>query len=66
MTTLLVEVAPAHTLNIDPARVRDAGRALAAEADRFSGYGWMRGTAGNSGSRSSTTERLPAVPRIQP
>lgn len=47
MTTLLVEAAPAHTLNIDPARVRDAGRALAAEADRFSGYGWMRGTAGN-------------------
>lgn len=47
MTTLLVEATPAHTLNIDPARVRDAGRALAAEADRFSGYGWMRGTAGN-------------------
>lgn len=29
------------------ARVQDAGAALAAEASRFSGYGWMRGTSGN-------------------
>ena len=28
-------------------RVRAAGAALAAEASRFSGYGWMRGTSGN-------------------
>lgn len=28
-------------------RVREAGAALAAEASRFSGYGWMRGTSGN-------------------
>lgn len=27
--------------------VQEAGSALAAEAARFSGYGWMRGTAGN-------------------
>ena len=27
--------------------VRAAGAALAAEATRFSGYGWMRGTSGN-------------------
>ncbi|MCM3502248.1 methylthioribulose 1-phosphate dehydratase [Microbacterium sp. P26] len=31
----------------DPDRVRAAGAALAAEASRFSGYGWMRGTSGN-------------------
>ncbi|KTS65864.1 fructose-bisphosphate aldolase [Microbacterium testaceum] len=30
-----------------PERVRAAGAALAAEASRFSGYGWMRGTSGN-------------------
>lgn len=30
-----------------PDRVTAAGAALAAEAARFSGYGWMRGTAGN-------------------
>ena len=30
-----------------PDRVRAAGAALAAEASRFSGYGWMRGTSGN-------------------
>lgn len=30
-----------------PDRVRAAGAALAAEAARFSGYGWMRGTSGN-------------------
>lgn len=29
------------------ARVQEAGAALAAEAARFSGYGWMRGTSGN-------------------
>ena len=29
------------------ARVQEAGAALAAEASRFSGYGWMRGTSGN-------------------
>ncbi len=29
------------------ARVQEAGAALAAEARRFSGYGWMRGTSGN-------------------
>ena len=29
------------------ARVQEAGAALAAEAFRFSGYGWMRGTSGN-------------------
>jgi methylthioribulose-1-phosphate dehydratase len=29
------------------ARALEAGAALAAEAARFSGYGWMRGTAGN-------------------
>ncbi|MFT4229030.1 MAG: methylthioribulose 1-phosphate dehydratase [Microbacterium sp.] len=28
-------------------RVRAAGAALAAEASRFSAYGWMRGTSGN-------------------
>lgn len=28
-------------------RLRDAGRVLAAEAARFSDFGWMRGTAGN-------------------
>jgi methylthioribulose-1-phosphate dehydratase len=28
-------------------RVQAAGAALAAEASRFSGYGWMRGTSGN-------------------
>lgn len=28
-------------------RIHEAGAALAAEAARFSGYGWMRGTAGN-------------------
>lgn len=30
-----------------PDRVRAAGAALAAEASRFSSYGWMRGTSGN-------------------
>jgi methylthioribulose-1-phosphate dehydratase len=30
-----------------PEVVRAAGAALAAEATRFSGYGWMRGTSGN-------------------
>jgi methylthioribulose-1-phosphate dehydratase len=30
-----------------PEEVRAAGAVLAAEASRFSGYGWMRGTAGN-------------------
>ncbi|KZE39543.1 methylthioribulose 1-phosphate dehydratase [Microbacterium sp. T32] len=29
------------------ARVQEAGAALATEAARFSGYGWMRGTSGN-------------------
>lgn len=29
------------------ARVQEAGAALASEASRFSGYGWMRGTSGN-------------------
>ncbi len=29
------------------ARMQEAGAALAAEAARFSGYGWMRGTSGN-------------------
>ncbi len=29
------------------ARLTEAGRALAAEAHRFAGYGWMRGTSGN-------------------
>jgi len=28
-------------------RLREAGAILAAEAARFSGYGWMRGTSGN-------------------
>lgn len=28
-------------------QIRAAGAVLAAEASRFSGYGWMRGTAGN-------------------
>jgi methylthioribulose-1-phosphate dehydratase len=31
----------------DPALLRAAGAALAAESARFSGYGWMRGTSGN-------------------
>ncbi len=31
----------------DPERVRSAGAALAVEASRFAGYGWMRGTSGN-------------------
>lgn len=30
-----------------PDRLRAAGAVLAAEAARFAGYGWMRGTAGN-------------------
>lgn len=40
MTTLLAE-------RISDAKVREGGRILAAEAARFSGYGWMRGTSGN-------------------
>lgn len=32
---------------IDAARLHDAGAALAGEAARFAGYGWMRGTSGN-------------------
>lgn len=32
---------------IDVARLHDAGAALADEAARFAGYGWMRGTSGN-------------------
>ena len=39
-------------------RVRAAGAALAAEASRFSGYGWMRGTSGNL---SVVVEREPLV-----
>lgn len=49
MTTLLAEAdattAVAHS--IDPERIAEAGRVLAAEAARFSGFGWMRGTSGN-------------------
>lgn len=41
-----------------PDRVRAAGAALAAEASRFSGYGWMRGTSGNL---SVVVERDPLV-----
>ncbi|WP_043361288.1 methylthioribulose 1-phosphate dehydratase [Microbacterium testaceum] len=41
-----------------PERVRAAGAALAAEASRFSGYGWMRGTSGNL---SVVVERDPLV-----
>ncbi|MDU0327581.1 methylthioribulose 1-phosphate dehydratase [Microbacterium sp. KSW2-21] len=41
-----------------PDRVRAAGAALAAEASRFSGYGWMRGTSGNL---SVVIERDPLV-----
>jgi methylthioribulose-1-phosphate dehydratase len=41
-----------------PDRVRAAGAALAAEALRFSGYGWMRGTSGNL---SVVIERDPLV-----
>jgi len=41
-----------------PDRVRAAGAALAAEALRFSGYGWMRGTSGNL---SVVVERDPLV-----
>jgi len=41
-----------------PDRVRAAGTALAAEASRFSGYGWMRGTSGNL---SVVIERDPLV-----
>jgi methylthioribulose-1-phosphate dehydratase len=41
-----------------PDRVRAAGAALAAEASRFSGYGWMRGTSGNL---SVVVEREPLV-----
>ncbi len=43
---------------VDPARVHDAGTALAAEAARFAGYGWMRGTSGNL---SIVLERDPLV-----
>ena len=32
---------------VSAARVREAGRSLAAESARFAGYGWMRGTGGN-------------------
>lgn len=40
------------------ARVQEAGAALAAEASRFSGYGWMRGTSGNL---SIVLDRAPLV-----
>ncbi|QAB18633.1 methylthioribulose 1-phosphate dehydratase [Leucobacter muris] len=39
-------------------RVREAGRALAAESARFAGYGWMRGTGGNL---SVVVERHPLL-----
>ncbi|MBA8815122.1 methylthioribulose-1-phosphate dehydratase [Microbacterium halimionae] len=32
---------------LETVRIREAGATLAAEAARFSGYGWMRGTSGN-------------------
>lgn len=39
-------------------QIRAAGAVLAAEASRFSGYGWMRGTGGNL---SLVVEREPLV-----
>ena len=41
---------------IDETRLRAAGALLAAEAARFAGQGWMRGTSGNL---SLTLERDP-------
>jgi methylthioribulose-1-phosphate dehydratase len=43
---------------LSTARTLEAGAALAAEARRFSGYGWMRGTSGNL---SLVLERDPLV-----
>lgn len=34
-------------MSVDQEQVRAAGAALAREAARFSGFGWMRGTSGN-------------------
>lgn len=43
---------------LSTARMLEAGSALAAEAARFAGYGWMRGTSGNL---SLVLERDPLV-----
>ncbi|MBB2975812.1 methylthioribulose-1-phosphate dehydratase [Microbacterium endophyticum] len=43
---------------LETVRIREAGATLAAEAARFSSYGWMRGTSGNL---SLVLEREPLV-----
>lgn len=45
-------------LGITPETLHDAGSALAAEAARFAGLGWMRGTSGNL---SVTLDRDPLL-----
>lgn len=49
MTNLLVEAPTAAPVDVEvpSAALHEAGLVLAAEAARFAGYGWMRGTAGN-------------------